>query len=508
MPPINITTPYNRVLLLTIAIFGIIGITEIRALFFPYQLSYSEGYMLEQGWRWATDKGLYGDLSQLPWIADNFPPVYVAVVGALYQLSGTDFLLGRVLTLVAVFSMGYLLYQWYGERKTPCWIALSLLALWLASPIVIRRLILIRMDYAAVLFSGLGLFWFLRNEKSTVKAVIGSSLCFALAMFTKQSAAAAPTALFFALILSDRTKEAVSLALVSTAFVLTGVLVMQWGTEGRFLEHVVSFNNHRWFWGKGALLYLIAFIVNLPLFILAIASVIRISRAWPRASLAQRGLCLWFLLSALTALVAAKGGSVFNQFLELLWVSAMLAPYGLRTGAKKILSRWQRGRQSGAPVPVFLSCLLAIQLVFGVSQAAEIHHRISSDTQHQLVERLRCSAGPILSENAAVLLQAGHAPLIEPRMIVELTMKGIWDETPLLESIRGKVFSRLILNRDRLRYTPRFSPNVLQAVRIYYEQDEVLGAWEIWVPKKENTISKSAATSHTRRGALSCSGHA
>ena len=452
MRSFNSITPYHRVLILTSAIFVIVGITEILALFFPYQLSYSEGYMLEQGWRWATGKGFYGDLNKLPWIADNFPPVYFAVMGAVYQLSGSDFLLGRLLTLLAVCSMGYLLYQWYRECTVPLWIAFSLLALWLASPIVMRRLILIRMDYAAILFSGLGLFWFLRNEKSTMKAVIGSSLCFVLAMFTKQSAVAAPTALFFALIFSDRTREAVSLALLSASLVLVGVLGMQWSTEGRFLEHVISFNNHRWFWGKGALLYLIAFIVNLPLFLLAIPSVLKILKVWPRASLTQRSLCLWFLISALTALVVAKSGSVFNQFLELLWVAAMLAPYSLRTSAEKIPFRWRRGRQSGNPLPVFLSCLLTIQLVFGISQAAEIHNRISSDTQHQLVESLRHSAAPILSENAAVLLRAGHAPLIEPRMIVELTMKGVWNETPLIKSIQGKVFSRLILNRDRLHH--------------------------------------------------------
>jgi len=483
-------TPHNRILLLIAAIFVIVGITEIRALFFPYQLSYAEGYMIEQGWRWATDQGTYGDLTQLPWIADNFPPVYLAVMGIVYQLSGADFLLGRLLTLLAASSMGYLLYQWYRDCKTPPWIAFSLLALWLASPILIRRLILIRMDYAAILFSGAGLFWFLRNERSSMKAVLGSSLCFVLAVFTKQSAVAAPGALFLALIFSGRRREAAALALLSSSLIIAGVLIMQWSTEDRFLEHIVSFNNHRWFWGKGVLFYLIAVAVNLPLFFLAITSVAKTLSAWPGESLAQRSLCLWFLLSAFTALVAAKGGSVFNQFLELLWVSAMLAPLGLETGAQRIAARWRTGRQPGDPVPLFLSCVLTIQLGFGIAQAAEIHYRISSDTQYQLVERLRRSAGPVLSENAAVLLQAGQRPLIEPRMIVELTMQGVWDEAPLLDSLQGKVFAQLVLSRDRLRYTRRFSPNVLRAIRSYYERTEVFGPWEIWTPKKESQNSR------------------
>lgn len=440
--------------------------------------------MLEQGWRLAAHRGLYGDLSHIPWIADNFPPAYLALMGILYHFAGPDFLWGRLLTLLAVFSMGCLLYRWYRECEVPPRLALAFLALWLASPIVIRRLVLIRMDYAAILFSGLGLFWFLRHERSTTKAVVGSSLLFVLAVFTKQSAVAAPMALFCTLIFSHRTREALSLALLSSLIVLVGVFGLQWSTDGRFLEHVVSFNNHRWFWGKGALLYVIAFLVDLPLFLLAIASVAKTLPAWREESLARRSLCVWFLISALTALVAAKGGSVFNQFLELLWVAAMLAPHGLRTCAEKIPPRWRREPQSSDALPVFLSCLLAIQLVFGISQAAEIHYRLTWDNQRELVQRLRHLAAPILSENAAVLLQAGHTPLIEPRMIVELTMKGVWDETPLVQSIQGKVFSRLILKRDRLRYTARFSPNVLEAIRGYYEQDEVFGPWEVWTPKK------------------------
>lgn len=57
-----------------VAVAVIWTVLGVVALLLPHQLTYVEGYMLEQATRLAHGGGLYQDPQQAPWIVDNFPP--------------------------------------------------------------------------------------------------------------------------------------------------------------------------------------------------------------------------------------------------------------------------------------------------------------------------------------------------------------------------------------------------------------------------------------------------
>jgi hypothetical protein len=60
-----------------------------------------------------------------------------------------------------------------------------------------------------------------------------------------------------------------------------------------------------------------------------------------------------------------------------------------------------------------------------------------------LVELIRESVKPSLSEDMTLLLRAGQPLPIEPAIFAELAMTGVWDQRPFVQSIENYSFAPL-----------------------------------------------------------------
>jgi hypothetical protein len=99
----------------------------------------------------------------------------------------------------------------------------------------------------------------------------------------------------------------------------------------------------------------------------------------------------------------------------------------------------------------------------------------------RMVNLIRESPKPSLSEDMVLLLRAGQAVPIEPAIFADLTSTGIWDQRPFLNLIQDHAFSLIILqDYDE----GRFTKEVANAVQDNYPFIEHLGDYIVRRPSE------------------------
>jgi hypothetical protein len=68
---------------------------------------------------------------------------------------------------------------------------------------------------------------------------------------------------------------------------------------------------------------------------------------------------------------------------------------------------------------------------------------------------IQASPGPVFSEDMVLLMRAGRPIPWEPAIVTQLANHGVWDETPLLEAVRGGELDLLVVRNlaNPHRYT-------------------------------------------------------
>lgn len=104
----------------------------------------------------------------------------------------------------------------------------------------------------------------------------------------------------------------------------------------------------------------------------------------------------------------------------------------------------------------------------------------AAQNSQALLRILRASPGPVMSENMTLLYRADKPVPFEPAKDTALAATGAWDETPLIELIRKRTFSVMIIREldDRDRY----SPGVARAIEEYYRPSEECGRLTVYRP--------------------------
>jgi hypothetical protein len=85
-----------------------------------------------------------------------------------------------------------------------------------------------------------------------------------------------------------------------------------------------------------------------------------------------------------------------------------------------------------------------------------------------------------MSENMTLLYRSGQQVPFEPAIVAVLTASGAWDETPLIELIRKRSFSVMII-RD-LENSTRYSAGVKRAIEESYRPSEKFGRFTVYRP--------------------------
>jgi hypothetical protein len=345
-----------------------------------------------------------------------------------------------------------------------------------------------RVDLLAVLLAFVGILVFSRTA-ARGRHVYWALLPLLLALYTKQTAIAAAAACMLTLARVDRRRAAAFGAAYGAAALLAGA-ALQLATGGGFAFHVISGNVHPFSWERAAA-FLQDIAIRYPV-LLALAAAVtpRLLAAVPRRAggvgsetgsrqrWTRAALGAYLPLAALVALTVGKLGSEVNYLIELMGVVCACAAVAVAeavqipSAAPGARLRSLDGAIAAAAVPL----LLLWQLVrLAPASAIEVVEVGSPEQQTQLarlVDLVRATDGPVLSEDLTLLVQADKPVAFQPFDITQLMHRQLRDPRPLLDALAGGQFALVVLRFDVRSPPPlalaRFSPAMIDAIAARY----------------------------------------
>ena len=152
---------------------------------------------------------------------------------------------------------------------------------------------------------------------------------------------------------------------------------------------------------------------------------------------------LWFGFASAQLVSIAKWGSNSNYFIE--WMCITTVPIGM-----VVSFVWDRAatQNEAARFAGLAGVLLSLTLVEHALHRPLFELPIVDDPngialRTHLVNLIRESPKPSLSEDMVLLLRAGQAVSIEPAIFADLASTGIWDQRPFLNLIQDHAFKPL-----------------------------------------------------------------
>jgi hypothetical protein len=461
------------------------------AIRYPYDLDYGEGIVWQQALL-IPGARMYGAITQAPFIVFHYPPVYHLAVRALASFGLDPLLAGRALSVVCTLAAAWL-GAWIVERGTSeragrsaraigCAIA-GLLPLSLGP--VEYWSVLMRVDMLALFLSFLGVALVVESIRRPGWLALALPI-FVLAVYTKQTALAAPAAALAVSLAVNRRPTVIATAF-GAALGLAALGWLEWTTGGGFLRHIVAYNINRF-----SIEALVGRVLSLQHYaFLFLAAIVALALLWrderpaatsvvsppnPRARAVVAIVTLWLALAAAILTTVGKSGAAVNYFIEFFYICAL--PIGMLAAHcwHDIVAK--RARSAGADVGAILLCLpvgLAAQLVMDPPfRYPRLDDPRLTLIQRSLVQEIARAKQPVLSEDMVLLLRAGREVPIEPTIFKELAAVGTWDQTPFLQLLTDRSFAFLVIMKE-----DRYTPEMLAAIAQAYPRIDDVGPYTI-----------------------------
>jgi hypothetical protein len=448
---------------------------QLLALTHPYPLDYGEAPLVDQAMRLVNGQNIYRpNLAAPPYTISNYPPSYVLVLTPFVKLFGPNFGVGRTISLLCSLASATFLTLTVFTLTRDRIAAIITGLLFLTLPYVVYWSGLLRIDLLALACSTGGLYLLVRWPDMRW-SLAAAGLCLVAAIYTRQSyALAAPVAAFFWLWTRDR-RRAFGLAALVGGLALMLFFALNVITRGGFYFNIVTanvndFGADRLGWNLrrlrdatyGLLLLGGAFLIFAPGRL----------RGWTL-------LVPYLIGAAFSGLTIGKIGSNVNYFLELCAALSLIA------GA---LIAWSRERR-------WLRIVLMVLLTFQAARLMQTTlkdyagglraRRENVDQLRQLEEVVGAVDGPVLADEYMGMITLQRRPLyLQPFEVTQLARAGVWDQTPLVESIRNREFPLILIHYfpEYPVYKERWTEEMLSAVRRYYVPAKTLADTRVYRP--------------------------
>lgn len=497
---------------------------------YPYPLDYGEGPLLAQVhqlragtpiWR------LYANPDQPPYAVVNYPPVYPWLVALVALPIGDALLAGRLVSLVATLAVLAALWllvrapeagpgpigrgpvaRVRGGLLVAASQGLIVLAL-LGIPIVREWAVAMRVDMLGVCL-GLSALVIVRHHQGR-RALLWAALPLALSLLTKPSLVAAPAAALVWLLFRD-WRRAIQLGVLTGAIGGAVAGLMQLGSGGWFLLHVLSANANPWqrglaygFWhdqlailwplvGAGMLGGLFGLLERAP----------RTRHLEPATRNLELGtrptifLPIYYtLFGAVVAYGVGKVGAYANYFLELyaglIWLAAIatrLRGYRLVGLAVLVLVAGAQLRYYPTWSETYLKLAGIIEghnpprLVlgrYGVWQDLQRERAILAayaGINAALNDQVRAAGAPIFTDVPGVAAQAGQLARLQAFEYRQLLDAGLADQRGLLRDLANGRVPLVVLD-----YLGNWlTPEMITLVTHRYAQDGSRGTYDLYRP--------------------------
>jgi 4-amino-4-deoxy-L-arabinose transferase-like glycosyltransferase len=455
---------------------------------YPYQISYPEGFLLNQALTIAQGRPIYNSIADYPFLVANYPPLYPYLCGFFVKIFSVSFAWGRIVSFLSVIACAYLIYdicknipltltlshEGRGmeiktsghERHT----ALIAFLLFLASPYVYKISVQCRVDMLGLAFSLLGLWFAVKHIDK--KTMYFSILFFIAALFTKQTFAAALIAFAVYLFIQNRTRGflfiVITLLSYSVIFLVLNIL-----TAGEFYKHNVLYNANPYSFLFAVRMYASLLRTHVILITLSLAYLVFSPVKKHILSLFP----IYFIVAALVALTVGKIGSNINYFLELIAAACIMT--GLCVN--ELLENTKA--QLVLPALFIVQLILFVHIPFVTGKTPSRYDR---ETERQISAMIQTTPGDILSEDAGLLVLNKRPVLFQPFEFTQLARAGLWNQRQFVRDIENKKFSLLILGSDiQGPYDEeRFTSEMAAAIANSYVLQEKIGDWYTYKPKK------------------------
>jgi hypothetical protein len=457
------------------------------------ELDYGEGTVLWQAQNLPHLEKAVHPFGSYPYILFNYTPVYhcvlhlVAWTGLSLQTAGR---LVSVLSFLATMLLAALVVKRAsrGGLAVACGVIAGLLITNLPNA---WWSVLVRVDTLAILFVFLGLTLFAFDVSRAPRGeTLGYAafLCFVIALYTRQTLIAAPTACLIYLSLGARRRalrHAIVFAVTGSAILITlGVL-----THGEWPRHLFRYNVSPLGWRHGVWLILDQFRRSAPILLLATveaAATIRgfLARSGRSASVRERVALLftiYFAVTAVFSLSIMKDGANVNYLMEFLFAACVLA--GLCV--LRLMNNACDGKRMQVSLGLVSLMVLASTAWFARMGAPSVQVPAAgsglANAHQRLLARLTEISGDVYSEEMTALIQAGKEVPAEPSSVTFLNTMHLWDETPLVERILGSRFAAIVVTTS-IENRGRFSPRVSAAIKQRYRLQEKIGPYRLYFP--------------------------
>ena len=458
---------------------------------YPFGLDYGEGIVWQQALLIPGPR-MYGAITHAPFIVFHYPPVYHLAVRVAMLLGLDPLTAGRGLsvacTLAAAGLCAWLVGRGISERVNNmarvvgCTIG-ALLPLSLGP--VEYWSVLMRVDMLAIFLSFLGVALVVESIRRPTWLAVAMPV-FVLAVYTKQTAVAAPAAaLTVSLALNPR--PTIIAATFGAILGLLGFGWLEWSTGGGFGRHIFAYNLNIF-----SLEFFIRNLMRLTLYsFLFLSAVGALALLWrdqlhpfksvtsPRGSRARVVVAivtLWLMFATATLVTAAKEGASVNYFIEFFYVCAL--PIGILTSHcwQDIVAK--RDRPGKADIG-FVLLVLTVGLAAQVIRDQPFRYRRLDDPemteiQRSLIVAIAHAARPVLSDDMVLLVRAGREVPIEPAIFTQLTRTGRWDQTSFLQLVSNHTFEFVVIKKDWV-----YTGQMLAAIAQAYPKIEQLGPYTI-----------------------------
>ena len=461
----------------------------------PYDYDQGESFELYDAVLHSQGIWPYKDSSTFPFYSSNYPPVFHILNMLLFPILGQTLLSGRLLSFVITLLTAALI-TFAVWRRTGGWFIPTISGLaYLASNFVYHVGPLCRQQLTMVFLETLciTLIATARDAESGDprrfrRNVYLGLLCLFLAGYAKQLAVFTAAAVFFYLFLRSPGRALVLVAVFGLAFGAV-FLMINWATDGYWWINTISANVNEYLVPQLIALTRSWLSIHTVFIVLALAMV-TYETYGDRLSVYS----LWFVAAVGTGVMSGKWGAG-----EAYWVTSVAAATILAGFALGRLRAWvvQRHPQWRPVVAVAIPLLLLFQAsrmvhlptegpiwgpiarVLGVADRSAYadypyydavgysqvgHLMLPRDYEGgaRIMEHVRSTDLPVLSEEAAFTMLAGKPTVTNPTQLLNLYNNGMLDTRELEAMIRDEAFGLIIM---RAQFYP---PPVLATIGQHY----------------------------------------
>jgi hypothetical protein len=509
MPPFRIPKSLLAVLaaLVLLVYIGYLIVYVVYALDlfqWPFDYDQGEGFELYDAILYSRGEWPYRDNATYPFYASNYPPLFHLLIVPLLPVFGSQLIAGRLVSFAATLVTGATIFVLVHRGAGGWFIPLVSGLAYLASNYVYQIGPLCRMHMAMVMFEALAIAFiseFEHPRHGTRNLVLGL-LMLLCAGYTKQMAVFTVAAAMFYVFLRD-VKRALVAGVVLAAVVGLIFWLLNVATGGQWWINIIQANVNEFDYRQTVFLFGQWFRLH-TVFVLLAAGYLIYELFWDRLSACS----LWFFFSLGAGALSGKWGAGFGYFTTA--VAAACLASGLALGrllkasseSQGVRSRlWATGR---ALLPVFIPLLYLLQSprmlhmptsgpvfgplarAFGVSGErvegdcttfqyhdamgyTQLGHLLVADDYaagEEILNYVRTSDGPVLSEEAMFSLLVGEPVVTNPTQLLNLYNNGLLDTAEIVDRINRQEFGLVIF---RAQFYP---PPVLNAIGQNYQPVE------------------------------------